>query len=392
MRRTLSRYPGFLILSAACLVAPRRPALAEEAAWVGAWFAGSTLSGYPLEQSTERTEVRLTAGGDQVRVRISNLFGKTPLAVGAAGVSARGASQALTFSGQPGTRVPPGDTVISDPAPFHTAAGEDLAVSLFFPGPIPAHLTLNYRNAEDSRLIPGNAVLATTRPATAVRVATAFFLAGVDVAGGEARGTIVVLGDSMMDGGSTRWPALLAQRLAAAGRPYAVTNAAIGGNCLIRDQDNYSYGGLSALHRFDRDVLQEPNVTYLIVYEGINDICLEGIGHPSSPATADEVIAAMKELAGRAHSHGLKVYLATLVQVIDRDSGYSSPAKNEVRKAVNRWILGTHDIDGVIDFDRAMADPNDPERMDSRYHNGDYHPNDRGQQRLSEAVDLAFFR
>jgi lysophospholipase L1-like esterase len=383
---TRSSFTWSLIL-ALYIAAPVRAETGQR--WVGSWYASPTKFAVSFSNATLRTVVHLTAGGDRLRVRLSNLYGHTPLKVGAARVAANAASKEVRFNGQRQVLVPPGSTVISDPVDFKTSAETELAVSVFYPESIPQDITLNYHNGESNLLSPGNTVLDAQSPPTAKPLLATYFLAGVDIEGAVARSTIVVLGDSMSDGGSQRWPALLAHRLHENGKYYGVLNASIGGNRLLRDTEDSTYGGESALKRFDGEVLDQPGVRYVIVYEGINDLASEDGVHP--PSSAAEITGAMRRLAGRAHDRGLKIYVATLVQIEGRPPDYFSPAKDAVRKEVNAWIRTTKDIDAYFDFDHALADPAQPNRMSTAFHDGDYHPNNAGQKALSEVIDLSVF-
>ena len=163
-----------------------------------------------------------------------------------------------------------------------------------------------------------------------------------------------------------RWPDILAERLRArrGGRPIGVLDAGIGGNRVLFDRGNVRFG-VNALARFDRDVLAQPGVKYVIVLKGINHL-----GHPGSSAplsetvSAEDLIAGLKQMIERAHEHGLKIFGATLTPFEGTTiQGYFSPEKEAKRKAVNEWIRTGNAFDGVIDFDKAARDPQHPDRM-----------------------------
>ena len=219
-----------------------------------------------------------------------------------------------------------------------------------------------------------------------------FFLARVEVTAPEQTGAIVTIGDSITDGycatvdTSNSWPDHLATRLQAANVDMAVLNVGIGGNRVLGDG-----AGVSALARFDRDVLVQTGVTHVIVLEGINDIGALG-GSPS--AGVGELIAGHKQLIARAHARGLKIYGATLTPfegtVIP---GYWTAEGDATRQALNEWIRTSGAYDAVIDFDAATRDPNRPMWFLPRYDCGDHlHPGDAGYEAMAEAVDLELFR
>jgi lysophospholipase L1-like esterase len=209
-----------------------------------------------------------------------------------------------------------------------------------------------------------------------------------------SRGAVLCFGDSITDGAHStadtnqRWPDDLAKRLA--GNPATATlsvmNVGIGGNRIVR------FGtGPSAVDRFDHDVLELPNVKYMILLEGINDIGHSyDPKHPYDHITAAELIAADRLLIARAHANGIEIFGATLTPY--RPSGYSSPAGELVRAALNQWIRTSGEFDGVIDFDTATGDPANPTSYLPAYDSGDHlHPNDAGMKAMADSIDLSLF-
>ena len=148
-----------------------------------------------------------------------------------------------------------------------------------------------------------------------------------------------------------------------------------------------SYGP-SALARFERDVLAQPGVKYVIVLEGVNDIGHPGGGAPmSEDVTAEDMIAGLRQFIELAHMRGLKIFGATITPFTTAGS-----PKDLKRQAVNQWIVTDKAFDGVIDFDKLVRDPAQPSRILALYDSGDrLHPNDAGHKAMGEAVDLSFF-
>src|SRR5262249_29784962 len=173
----------------------------------------------PVANATVRMIARGTTGGDKVRIRVSNFYGKTPLQVGAAHIAMReagsgvkaGTDRTLAFGGQPSITVPPGAIALSDPVAINIPPNTDISVSLFFPQASPEKRTVHFDAIEDAYIVPGDAT-GQARFESARSAKWAYFLVGVDVSGAANRGTIVAIGDSITDGGSRRWPALLAAR------------------------------------------------------------------------------------------------------------------------------------------------------------------------------------
>jgi lysophospholipase L1-like esterase len=344
-----------------------------------------------------------------VRVRLTNAYGRQSVGIGAAhlalsaGGSAilAGSDRVLTFGGTPEVTIPPDAIVLSDPVDLDVPASGDLAISLYLPRPASAGGIHSFA-LQTSYVAPGELTAARDLPRDAAGFTSWVFLAGVDVAGPDSASSVVAFGDSITDGGHStanknrRWPNFLAARLLAGGGPeIGVVNAGIGGNRLLHDPLEQPRFGVNALARFDRDVLAQPGVRYVIVLEGINDL-----GHPGASAalsetvSAKEIIAALKQLIARAHEHGLKIFGGTLTPFEGTAfPGYFTPEKEAKRKAVNGWIRTAGAFDGVVDFDRALRDPAHPDRMLPAYDGGDHlHPGDRGCQAMAEAVDLSLLR
>lgn len=249
------------------------------------------------------------------------------------------------------------------------------------------------------------------------------FLTGVDVQGRSLSASIVALGDSITDGSVTttdanhRWPDLLTVRLQTARMPLApfggalrwlfpnllgntsmlgVLNKGIGGNRMLRDPGEQPLFGKATLARFDRDVLAQPGVEYMIVLIGINDIGHPGTGTipASEEPTLNDMIAGYRQLIARAHEKGITVFGGTLTPFEGTIfPGYYSPQKEALRQAVNQWIRSSGEFDAVIDFEAAVRDPARPTRMLPAFDAGDHlHPNDAGMQAMANAIPLEIFR
>jgi lysophospholipase L1-like esterase len=379
--------------------------------WAATWESSPEPARPPvpvLAGQTVRQIAHVTLGGIYIRVRLSNEFGDKPLLVGAAhlalstGTGAAiqpGTDRALTFGGKPDVTIPVGARVLSDPVSLTVPAFANVAVSLYFPQPT-GTITENYFSMQTSYMTSGDATAQPDMPGAAT-MTQRVILTGLDVSAGAGTKVVVVLGDSLTGGfGSTldanhRWTDLLALRLAARKGnppPIGVVNAGIGGNRLLHD-----YFGPNALARFDRDVLAQPSVGYLIVLLGINDFGLPG-GHPElagEDVTADDVIAGYKQLIVQANSFGIKVFIATIPPFgpLPQRPGYYSDAAEAKREAVNAWIRTNTDAQGYIDFETALRDPKNHIRMLPAYDSADHlDPNDAGYQVMANAVDFRLFQ
>jgi lysophospholipase L1-like esterase len=334
-------------------------------------------------------------------VVFTNEFGTDPLTIGAAHVAvSQGDSSinlvsasGLTFSGRPTVTIPPGALVVSDPAAVNVPAGSDLAISFFLPAQTIHQLSQHGGADQISYTAPGNVVGAKTLD-NPTEIRSWPFVKGVDVKVSAQCAAVVAFGDSITDGAfaavnqNARWPDELARRLLANPKTagIGVLNEGIGGNRILHDNT-----GPSALARFDRDVIAQAGVKYVIILEAINDI-----GHayttvrPYDVVSADDLIAGYVQLAERAHTHGIKVYFATLTPYTG--AGYMSPAGEQVRQALNQWIRTTKEIDGFIDFEKATQDPANPAVFLPAYDHGDHlHPSDPGYKAMGDAIDLSLF-
>jgi len=373
---------------------------ASDVRWVGTWTASPQAASAPVELKgqTIRQIVRVSIGGKKVRVRLSNAFGAGPLVISAAHVALRstgatiaaGSDRTLTFNGSPTMAIPPGALVVSDPVNLQVPDLGELAVSIYVAGNQVAAtehtvgLRTTYVSAE------GDFSGADSLP-TATTTQSLYFLTGVEVDAARSSRAIVTLGDSITDGNRStadankRWPDRLAERLAAqkGGGKVAVLNAGISGNRLLHDKDSSN-----ALARLDRDVLAQSGARYLIVLLGINDI-----GFPGA-VTAEEIIAGHRQIIDRAHAMGLKVYGGTLTPFQAFMPGLYYTAVGEAqRQVVNQWIRTSRAYDAVIDFDKAIRDPNNPSTILPAYDSGDnLHPNDAGYKAMADAINLALFK
>lgn len=382
---------------------------APTATWKGTWGAsphallqfGNLPVPPPLKDVTIRQIVRISAGGSQVRVRLSNEFGSAPLIVGTASIGSGKSLLPLTFSDMATIAIPPGAPALSDPVDLEVKPGQDLSISLYLPSETSLS-TLHATGLQKTELSQPGDFTKTAHMPVASSNEMRLFITGVDVLNPRA-GVVVALGDSITDGmgstvnGNQRWPDLLAERLRARkGKrtELAVVNQGIGGNQMLRDG-----AGVNALARFDRDVLAVPGVTHVIVLLGINDIGTPGarfggraLNEGATVPTEGDLVAGYKQMIARAHNHGLKIIGGTLLPFAGTGSGYYTPEKDKIRQAVNRWIRNSGEFDGVIDFDAATRDPDQSDRIRSAYDSGDHlHPSSAGYKAMAEAIDLSLF-
>ncbi|WP_344914377.1 SGNH/GDSL hydrolase family protein [Streptosporangium oxazolinicum] len=360
------------------------------------WTAGfrtAVISPYEQIQLTEprgfadqtvRQVLHMAGGGERLRVRLTNLYGRTPLTIAAATAATGHRRAVLTFDGTEKLTIPPGEETVSDPVDLPVASGADLSLSLYLPEET-GLATYSHRPMETAHIVGGNHVTSPALP-EAERVEARFYVSGVDVLTPDDTAIAVAFGDSWFEGvGSTtgannRSVDVLNRRL----KRGWVVNQGIAGNRLLRDEV-----GEHALARFDRDVLSIPGLTHVLVHFGINDLGLPGMsGEP--PVTPDALIEGFTALAHRAHTANLKILAATVGPFAGAIyPGISTPEGLTTRRAVNDWIRTTDTFDAVFDVARAVENPEAPDYIHPALDSGDgMHLNDKGAQAMANAVDL----
>ncbi|MFG2651746.1 SGNH/GDSL hydrolase family protein [Streptomyces sp. NPDC048436] len=391
-------------------------AQASGPAWTAAWAASPqrASTGFKpnwsedgFSRQTLRQVVRVTEGGDRARIRLSNAYGTSPLHIAGATIARtkkgaaveEGSVRRLTFGGRGAAVVPARGQLSSDASGLKLKRFESVTVTLHLDrttGPATFHaqsFATSYRADGDHVADAGSGAFDESTESW-------YFLAGVDVGGERGREPsrrdrgIVLFGDSITDGFASstdrdrRWSDALAERLAKEGTPRPVLNAGIGGNLVLNDSAWYGERGTA---RFGRDALDLPGVGTVVVLEGLNDIGFSESDTPTyKPAPevgAEELIAGHRKLIRAAHAKGVKVVGATLLPLGGSDHYGERAAK--VSDEFNEWVRSSGEYDGVVDFDRALADPKDGERIAPEYDSGDHlHPNDAGYLAMARAVDL----
>jgi len=350
-----------------------------------------------FNNQTVRMVVRASLGGSRIRVHLSNAFGATPLQIGAAHVALRGMDSSivsgsdhpLTFSGAASTTIPAGAEMLSDPVDLIVPKLGELAVSVFVPGdtgPASVHslgLHTTYISKEGD-------FTGAPQIADATNSQSWYWVSAVDVMAPADAAAIVAFGDSITDGATSTpntdrsWPSVLAARLAAnpSTADVAIVNLGISGNRVLGDG-----AGVSALARFDRDVIAQAGVKWVMIMEGINDI---GLGARTGAISSDALIGAYKQMIERAHTHGIKVIGCTLTPYVG--ASYASEEGEAMRTALNTFIRTPGNFDAFVDYDQVTRDPANPKQFIREFNNTDHlHPNDAGYKAMGDSIDLALF-
>ena len=354
------------------------------------WGASADRMGDGVADRGYRLVVHTSTGGTDLRVRLSNAFGDRPVTFDDvhAGIRrsgaelVRGSNRALTFRGARSVTVPAGAVAVSDALPGRLPAATDLVVSIHSPdaaGPATGHwmaMQTSYTTEGDHTAEESAANWTATTGSWA-------YLDAVSVRPPAGTSAVVALGDSITDGWQSttdldrRWPDYLARRLHSARiHVKGVADEGISGNKVLADG-----AGQSALNRLQRDVLSQPGVRTVFLFEGVNDL------KAHTGVTAQDLVAGYRQIADRVHAAGKCLVVATVAPF----KGWSEwdPAAEAVRQEANAFLRGSGDFDAVTDFDHILRNPYDPERILPFFDGGDHlHPNDKGMQAMADAVDL----
>lgn len=372
--------------------------------WIGTWVSAQQLTephNMPeelgLSNNTLRQIIHTTIGGEQIRVKFSNIFGKESLEIRSVTIATHGGSgsidlnttKELRFNNCVGVVIKPGESVISDPLEFDLSSDSDIAVSIYF-GEVPDTVTGHPGSRSTSYIKAGNVVFEKDM-GDGYMLDHWYILSGLDVLTDEDSRALVIIGDSLTDGrGSThnmnrRWPNYLFKRFLQnpETRNISVLNQGIGGNCVIKE-------GLGdcCIDRFKRDVIEQSGVKYLILLEGINDI---GTTDPmEQDGLVEKLIEAYRSIINTCHQHNIKIYGATIPPFYGHE--YYCEEREVTRKKINYWIRNSGEFDGFIDMDLATCDERESLKLmevaDSEDH---LHLSDEGYSRMADAVDLNLF-
>ena len=350
-----------------------------------------------LGNNSIRQIVQTSISGKEVRVKFSNEFSQGPVTINAAEIARAatagsssdiiaGTEVSLTFGGKKSVTIEPGKLVTSDPVKFSMGTRENVAITMHLGEASSTSVTGHPGSRTDSYLIEGQGSDFTN----AVKTAHWYIINAIEIKAEKKARAIVVLGNSITDGrGSTtneqnRWTDNLSRRLLANKKTkrVSVLNMGLGGNCILN-------GGLgpTGKSRYPRDLFQQEGVKYIILFEGVND--LGGFG--DATAKAKQIIEVYKQIIEEAHQRGILVYGAPVMQF--KGNNYYSENHEAGRQQLNQWIRSGGYFDGVIDFDAAMGNPDDPAQLNPKYlFENDYlHPNAEGYVQMGNCIDLKLF-
>ena len=378
--------------------------LSAQEHWVGTWGTAGQLAesnnnppSPGLGNNSFRQIVQVSIGGEEVRLQLTNEFSNATTeikAVELAHAKTAGSSSeidesttvSLTFDGKAGVTMKAGTTATSDPVKFHMDPRQNVAITIHYGNASSTSVSGHPGSRTTSYIAKGN----TNDFTNAVRTDHWYNIKSIDVLADSETGAVAILGNSITDGrGSTtnqqnRWADVLSRRLLAneATKKVAVLNMGIGGNCMLG-------GGLgpTGSSRYRRDLLEQPGVKWIILFEAVNDLGGSGNG----VKTANNIIEVYKQIIREAHAKGIYVFGGTITPF--KNNSYYSEDHEKGRQRINTWMRTTKMLDGVIEFDHAVRDPQDTITMNKEYlFENDYlHPNAKGYEAMGNIVDLTLF-
>ena len=190
-----------------------------------------------------------------------------------------------------------------------------------------------------------------------------------------------------------RWPDLLLAEMQTnpTTSNIAIANQGAEGNRILADGL-----GPNVLSRIDRDALAQSGVKYAMIFEGVNGIGVAGPDQTNQTLVYNELIAAYDQIITRVHAQQIPIFAATITPFSgapnDTINAYGNPLREQTRVKVNHWIRNSGRFDAVVDFDRVLADANDPVQLLDEYNSGDWlHPNVAGYQMIADQFPLGIF-
>lgn len=394
-----------IILAAAMVIPSFAAPKSKKVKWIASWAPAMQLAephNNPPEPYLENNSLlqilQLSVGGEQMRVRLSNIFNEEDTEIlgvevaisetmGDRPVYDKSTLKTVYFNGSKSVTMKAGESIASDAFDFPTDPRANLAVIIHFGKASSTKVTSHPGSRTTSYIAKGNSM----EFADAAKTDHWFILSGIDVDAKKNSRLISVIGDSITDGRGTttncqnRWTDILSKRLLAneGTEDVAVVNKGLGGNTVLR-------GGLgpTARTRYERDLFEEPGIKYIIIFEGVNDLG----GSRNGIETANGIIEVYKEIIEKAKKKKIKVFGATVMPF--KGNRYFTEDHEAGRQLLNEWIRTYEGFDGVIDFDAVMRDPADPQQLQRKYlfENDWLHVNAEGYKDMGNSINLDFFK
>ena len=370
--------------------------------WVSVWGnAVSVAENRPeryAKNITIRYPIHIPFAGEAMRLTFDNYCGTEPITLTKVTVLYGGVAHPVYFSGERSVTIEAGANTVSDALSISLNEGEVVQVNFYLAdftlmrsvvytcGPLSEGV---YANGDTTEVVHLDRDTSRTTHLF-------YFLSNVSVLTDEGKRTIVCYGDSIT---AQDWPDELALRCFNEGyHDTAIIRRATSGSRILRQYSCLTYEsyGLQGSNRFHHEVPTDGADT-VIIQQGINDI-IHPVGtqinifRPMSDLpTVEELIEGLKEYIRLARGYGYKVFVGTLLPM----GGWrtDAPFRQEMRHAYNNFIRTTDLIDGCIDFDLALRDPDRPDWFLPEYDSGDHlHPSRAGYQRMAMEIPKALLK
>lgn len=361
-----------------------------EKSWIGTWATAVEFTGpndmpkTSLSGRSLREIVQVSIPGDVIRMQLSNIHSKEPVelksvfianAADSCDINVKSAKY-LTFDGKKSVTIAPGEAVYCDVMKYDLQPLQKLAITVNYGDNTPVNASSHRGSRTTSYIINGEAK-PNTKFKDAEKLEHWYNISCIDVLTDKPKECIAIIGNSITDGrGSTtnlqnRWPDFLAKALDG---DVGVLNLGIGGNAVVK-------GGLSepAIVRFDRDILGQSGVTSVVIFEGVNDI---GGKRPNHQEIVNNIIEAYQSFITKCKDAGKKVYLATITPY--KNSFYENHFSEAARLTLNDWIRANKEVDGVIDFDMVVRDPQNPSALRPEFSEDWLHLNPSGYEAMGK--------
>ncbi len=376
--------------------------------WIPVWGCGISKSQRRcaewMHNTTVRMQLQMSVPGSALRFCFSNLYNSEESVITRATVSVAAEGSAMdqsrcvpiTFGGGEQGKMAPGGKITSDEVLFSFDAGEVLTLNLYFADftrVMTGHLggdTFHGRWCAN-----GDQTEAADLPLHEKCDADIYpFIHTVEALSPENCYAVVAFGDSIT---AQSWPDRLKRRvMEELGRKdVAIVRKGVSGSRVLREYpcDSYRHYGPKGAARFEREVCL-PGVKKVFILHGINDIIHPtDEGNPFRPLsdlpTAEELIQGLMFYINKAHEHGIAVFLSPILPF----KGWRTynEEKEAIRQKVNYWIYREAPIEGVLPFELAVLDPEDPLAMQPRCDSGDHlHPSSAGAQEMANSIPEEF--
>ena len=389
--------------------------------WVQAWGQAHSAFSYfyyPSCEKTFRLVIRSSVSGKKIRFELSNECAKNPVYIGAMSVARCDENGAFleecvtaTVKFQKSFCLSVGEVVLSDEIDLSVEVGDYFCISIFVEK---GHLRSgNLLDNVSLLTVKGNVTQAPEienqrRKRDKVREVASSLLKmyfhkpiplfqSVQVLNSTDARSIVVYGDSISQQGY--WTnAFIKRILEAYPGKYSVINKSIMGSRLLLDYSPRFFCkglfGKSGLNRLERDVLNYPDVEYVVMALGTNDFLQPGtIQAPKTEkCTAEEFVNAVIKVSDILRNHGIKLVVFNILNFGENID--SRPEKEALVTKTNQLLQeNKHHFHAFYDQAALCVNPEKPTCSKLELLGGDkVHPNKIGGQLVADNVNLDWFK